>query len=104
MFAVEIMPGKGKNPKTGELVSKLRARMSNGEILGLITGDVVDGKFVADSEEKAIEKLKSRFSSVTEALRHVVVREKIFSNEDGTERNGKWATISNIQLGESLSW
>lgn len=104
MFAVEIMPGKGKNPKTGELVSKLRARMSNGEIVGLVTGDVVDGKFIADSEEKALERLKSRFDSVHQALRHVVIREKVFSNEDGSERNGRWATISNLQLGESVVW
>ena len=104
MFAVEIMKSEAVNPKTGVVVSKLRARMSSGEILPLVTGKVVDGKFHADNMEDAEANLKSRFETPKDALRHIVVREREFENEDGTVRDARWATVTNVKLGETLSW
>lgn len=104
MKAIEIMKSEAVNPQNGKVVSKIRVRMSNGEILPLVTGKVVEGKFVADDMEAAESNLKSRFETATDALRHVVVREREFTNADGTVRDAKWATVTNVKLGDSLEW
>ena len=104
MKAIEIMKSEAVNPQNGQIVSKIRVRMSNGEILPLVTGKVVEGKFVADDMSAAEANLKSRFQAVTDALRHVVVREREFQNADGTVRDAKWATVTNVTLGDSLEW